>query len=336
MHSSTTSFFPDAYEGGEDYVLWNYCWFENEEDKTDESEGGVRGADKLTSDRGVYVRKRSDDYGLANANLFTYNTMAGNGSGFKTSANPYMEIRYAEVLLNLAESACGIDETGEAWNLLKDIRARVYPADMEADNYGLAMSGSQAETFAAILYERQIELAYEGKRFDDMRRWMLFDGGAGQESLNPSWALSGWGGNTCTYLGVTSANDQARANGSKHRIILYVTDGTGGNSDDADPLLDVARPAGLTLDEDFHYSLEHGEYADANVRAVAEFYHTYLTRKDLPTDEYDNGQYSTFRPEYYFIGLRQSAQSNNSTLLQNIGWHDNITGGDGTFDPVAE
>ena len=44
----------------------------------------------------------------------------------------------------------------------------------------------------------------------------------------------------------------------------------------------------------------------------------------------------TTDPEYYFIGLRQSAQSNNSTLLQNIGWHDNITGGDGTFDPVAE
>ena len=115
-----------------------------------------------------------------------------------------------------------------------------------------------------------------------------------------------------------------------------MTDGTGGNSDDADPLLNVSRPAGLTLDEDFHYDLVGGAYADENVRAVADFYHTYLTRKDLPTDEYDNGQYSTFRPEYYFIGLRQSAQSNNSTLLQNIGWHDNITGGDGTFDPVAE
>lgn len=336
------NFFPsDRYAGGEDYELWSYCWFENEEDKASVSKGGIHGADKLTSDRGVYVRKRSDDYALAGANLFVYNTLAGNGSGFKTSANPYMEIRFAEVLLNLAESACGIGETSEAWGYLKDIRARVYPADMEDENYGLAMSGSQAETFAAILYERQIELAYEGKRFDDMRRWMLFDGGAGQEALNPSWALSGWGGNTCTYLGVTSANDQARANGSKHRIILYVTEGTGGNSNDADPLLnrdpEVERPDGLTLSEDFHYySLEEGEYADQKVRALAEFYKANLTRKDLPTDEYENGQFSTFRPEYYFIGLRQSAQSNNSTLLQNIGWHDNITGGDGTFDPVAE
>ena len=336
VNGSGTSFFPaDRYASGEDYELWSYCWYENEEDKADESADGIRGADELTSDRAVYVRKRSDDLALGE-NLFNYNVLAGNGSGFKTSANPYMEIRFTEVLLNLAESACGAGETGEAWNILSRIRSRVYPSDMAGSNYGLAMSGSQAETFAAVLYERQIELAYEGKRFEDMRRWMLFDGGAGQESLSPNWALSGWGGNTCTYLGVTSANDYARTYGSKHRIILYVTNGTGGNSDDADPLLNVERPDGLTLDEDFHYDMVGGSYADENVRALAEFYQANFTRKDLPTDEYDNGQYSTFRPEYYFIGLRQSAQQNNSTLLQNIGWYDVMTGGNGTFDPVAE
>jgi hypothetical protein len=34
------------------------------------------------------------------------------------------------------------------------------------------LDGDQAKCMAAIMYERQIELAYEGKRFDDMRRWM--------------------------------------------------------------------------------------------------------------------------------------------------------------------
>lgn len=47
---------------------------------------------------------------------------------------------------------------------------------------------------AAILYERQIELAYEGKRFDDLRRWMLFDGGSELADGAPaSWKLTGWG-----------------------------------------------------------------------------------------------------------------------------------------------
>ena len=39
---------------------------------------------------------------------------------------------------------------------------------------------------AAVLYERQIELAYEGKAFDDLRRWMLFDGGTETFEGEPS------------------------------------------------------------------------------------------------------------------------------------------------------
>ncbi|MCB2408889.1 RagB/SusD family nutrient uptake outer membrane protein [Hymenobacter lucidus] len=82
----------------------------------------------------------------------------------------WIEIRYAEVLLNLAESACGVGNLTEAYTQLKALRQR---AGIEAGdgNYGLQAGMSRSQMFDAILYERQIELALEGKRFWDLRRW---------------------------------------------------------------------------------------------------------------------------------------------------------------------
>jgi hypothetical protein len=83
----------------------------------------------------------------------------------------WIEIRYAEVLLNLAEAACGVNNLTEAYTQLKAIRQR---AGIEAGtdgNYGLQAGMSRTQMFDAILYERQIELAFEGKRFWDLRRW---------------------------------------------------------------------------------------------------------------------------------------------------------------------
>lgn len=59
---------------------------------------------------------------------------------------------------------CGGAYHAEGVQALKDVRARVgYTA---ANNYGLNtdIENDRAKLFAAILYERQIELAYEGKR----------------------------------------------------------------------------------------------------------------------------------------------------------------------------
>ena len=82
----------------------------------------------------------------------------------------WIEIRYAEVLLNLAEAACGINNLTEGYTQLKAIRAR---AGIEAGdgNYGLKAGMTRAEMFDAILYERQLEFAFEGKRFWDLRRY---------------------------------------------------------------------------------------------------------------------------------------------------------------------
>jgi hypothetical protein len=81
-------------------------------------------------------------------------------------------IRYAEVLLNLAECAAKTGNEAEAIQILSDIRKRGgIPAG--ANNYGLGRPSGD-ELILAILNERRVELAFEGFRFWDARRWRLF------------------------------------------------------------------------------------------------------------------------------------------------------------------
>lgn len=91
-------------------------------------------------------------------------------SGVVNVGTNWIEIRYAEVLLNLAEAACGVGNINEAYTQLKAIRARA-GIEIGDGNYGLQPGMSRSQMFDAILYERQIELAFEGKRFWDLRRW---------------------------------------------------------------------------------------------------------------------------------------------------------------------
>src|SRR5699024_1426001 len=87
----------------------------------------------------------------------------------------WMEIRYAEVVLNLAESACGIGKLNEAYDGLVAIRKRA-GIEAGANNlYGLKPNMTRDEMFKAILHERQIEFAFEGKRYWDLRRLKLFE-----------------------------------------------------------------------------------------------------------------------------------------------------------------
>lgn len=90
------------------------------------------------------------------------------------SGTDWMEIRYAEVLLNLAESAVGINKTGVADESYTGIMAVRQRAGIEAGSnnlFGLPETMSRSELFNAILDERKIEFAFEGKRFWDLYRW---------------------------------------------------------------------------------------------------------------------------------------------------------------------
>ena len=317
---------------GKNYVLWNYVWYTDLNDQGNPESGNSYGADNLlTSKQGIYVRKKSDDLDINGSALYNYVAADTKGAAPFYSSAPLIEIRYAEVLLNLAEAACGAGQMGEAVGYLQQIRARAgYTA---ANNYGLQsnLSGDQAACMSAILYERQIEFAYEGKRFDDMRRWMLFDGGAQQPTGAPaSWTLTGWGGNTCTWLGFTPMNGQRREN-----IEFRTGDkfGVGTTQWDGDPLLKagVARPEGV------NFSKEDLSTQLADLKA---WYNTNLVTTYKLGDGRDsqhNALYINFRPKYYFLGLSSGAQTHNQKLPQTIGWEDYNNGGaNGTFDPLAE
>lgn len=309
------------YKGGE-YRLWNYSWYAQDEKKDDVTQSGY-GADGLgLGYKGMYIRKRSNDFDMITPEPVTLYrwSLEGNRQGsFGEGAMPYMEIRYAEVLLNLAEAACGIGQGQEALEILREIRRRVgYTGDCGLDG---SLAGDRGRLFGAILYERQIELAYEGKRFDDMRRWLLWDGGIHMNQINgaPStWTLSGFGGNTCSYLGVQPFNGKRRDNFEiASKLNSNETQGQ-------DPLMQF-RPSAIDLKEDITTQMD----------GLATFYNTYLLRKVRQGDQ--AGKYVTFKPEYYLIGLTEGAQIANVSLLQTIGWSDVRSGNaNGTFDPLME
>ena len=320
---------------GANYTLWNYVWYVDKDDEGNIDSGNSFGADNLFSSKcGVYVRKKSDDLDINTKPLYQYMATYTKGAAPFFSAAPLIEIRYAEVLLNLAEAACMSDHMDEAVTYLQQIRARAgYTA---INNYGLQadLATDKATCMSAILYERQIEFAYEGKRFDDMRRWLLFDGGAGLASLKSSWALSGEITNTCTWLGVTPFNGQSRYNIEFRTANKY---GVGGKTQEAssDPLVKagVVRPDGVDL--------RNADALDDQISTLQKWYAANLKFQRKRGDGYyqtgDNvgsDKVVNFRAKYYFFGLSSGAQSGNKALPQTIGWEATVN--EATFDPLAE
>lgn len=87
----------------------------------------------------------------------------------------WIEMRYAEVLLNLAECAAEVgNKSEEVYDILKAIRKRAGITANADGLYGLQPDMTQQQLIDAVIYERQIELAFEGKRFWDMMRRKMF------------------------------------------------------------------------------------------------------------------------------------------------------------------
>lgn len=83
------------------------------------------------------------------------------------SSQTWVELRYAEVLLNRAEARYRLGDASGALSDVNLVRRRVNLP---------AKSGLSGENlFAAIRHERLVELSYEGHIYWDMRRWRLAD-----------------------------------------------------------------------------------------------------------------------------------------------------------------
>ena len=106
------------------------------------------GSNKGASVTGYYLKKNVDE---SHTDLIN-----------KASSKTLVEIRLAEVYLNFAEAAYNLSKTADANTGINAVRQRV----------GLpVLNLSGAALLKQIKKERKIELAGEGQRYWDLRRW---------------------------------------------------------------------------------------------------------------------------------------------------------------------
>jgi len=119
--------------------------------KTDGAYNGIAATgDQDYQGTGIGVLKYLDE---------SHDNMAGANSGWSTSAQDWLIFRYAEILLNNAEAAFELGSLGDALTSINQIRSRAGIAALAAVDRD------------KIRHERKVELAFEGQRYWDVRRW---------------------------------------------------------------------------------------------------------------------------------------------------------------------
>lgn len=223
-----------------------------------------------------------------------------NTSNYQYSGTDIIDYRFAELLLNIAECYAAKGETSSAINYLGRIRNRV--GISAANNYGIGTLGTKYEAIEACLYERRVELAYEGKRFWDVQRWMLYNNDAG----------------TCSKLGLEPIN-------GTQRVGNYLHYKNGLSPSNTDPL--VAARASISVDPD-------AANFQAQITALATFYSTNFEFRSPPTPMDNIGGVATpisWKQNYYIMGLSQAVLAQNPWLKQTVGWKD-ANGASGTYN----
>lgn len=276
------------YAEDSDFKMWTYRW---------NDEAGAQTPNNTTEDQGtnasgIYLRKMTDPDASSDEDFFQ-------------SGTDFMEIRFAEVLLNVAESAVGISNLGEAKQQIIAVRERAGVENLDGE-YGLMGITDRDALFGAVMRERQVEFAYEGKRYDDLRRWLLFNDDFG----------------TVSRLGLEPI-DGIRRQG----YFIVAKDGTGnnyvggedpfeGSDTDSAPIVErepETYPEGITTEE---------EYLDF----LYDNYFEVRVKDDLdPTD--GDWKFNWYN-EYYFFGFYEQLLNTAPYLEQTVGWG-------GSYDPLS-
>lgn len=101
--------------------------------------------------------------------------------GAAKNSTDYILIRYAEVLLTYAEAkieAGQIDNT--VLDAINDVRSRAYGTTLaDTDHYPAVTSADQSALREIVRKERRVELAFEGLRWFDVKRWKIAAGDHG-------------------------------------------------------------------------------------------------------------------------------------------------------------
>jgi hypothetical protein len=103
-----------------------------------------------------------------------FESVPSNPLGFSNTVHDFLYFRYAEILLDFAEATNEYTgPTAAVYNVLTALRQRAV-IDPGADQlYGLPAGLDQADMRTVIQNERRIELAFEERRFWDIRRWKI-------------------------------------------------------------------------------------------------------------------------------------------------------------------
>lgn len=125
-------------------------------------------------DMTVYGDDFQEVYGPSSDRLFWRKYQSDIPGGAESTDGNGLNIRamrYADVLLMYAETRNELGDQATAAQYIQMVRDRANLPDRESEFAGY----SQEEMRERIAHERMVELAGEGKRFDDIRRWGWLD-----------------------------------------------------------------------------------------------------------------------------------------------------------------
>lgn len=268
------------YRQNPNYKFWTYRWYPL---TAGEGRPVLRTNNRNTNNRsGIFLKKFTND-NSSNVNNFT------------DSGADYMEIRFAEVVLNLAESAIGINNLSEGKGYIQEVRERAGIQNLDGQ-YGLSSVNTRDEHFEVVINERKVEFAYENKRFHDLRRWLLYNDSFG----------------TCTRLNQTPIEGMRRKG-----FFIFA-------KSDADTYYENGRAVDPFLGSDAPIINRDTTSYPSGVNSYEEFV-DYLYDNHFEVVVRDNVESQddfTFKwyNEYYFFGVYQDLVESAPYLQQTQGW----------------